>query len=356
MPVSFGQVAEALDPGFLKLILLPTERCNFRCVYCYEDFSKGQMPRPVIDGVKALLDHRGSGLRKLEISWFGGEPLLAKSVIYELSTHAAALHTRFPGITYSANMTTNGYLLDLSTAEALVSLGVTWYQISLDGPKEVHDRTRVKANGSGSFEQIWSNLLALRDSSLPLFVQLRIHFSPDTVHLLDPLIGAINREFADDSRFSVYFKSVERLGGAGDGATRLFSERLLEQAKRYLDAKLANPAQAVSLTAAGPYICYASKPNSLVVRSNGEIAKCTVALYDERNRLGVLRPDGTLSVDQDKLQTWMGGFRTMDERELGCPYSQMNEKVKGVRDREDSFPIEFLPSVRKREVVSSSSR
>lgn len=353
MAVSFGQVAEALDPQILNLILLPTEHCNFRCSYCYEDFSVGQMPRPVIDGVKALLTRRAGDLRELEISWFGGEPLLAKSVIHEISRHAAALRHQFPGLTYAANMTTNGYLLDSATAETLVSLGVTWYQISLDGPQEIHNRTRVRANGSGSFDQIWSNLLGLRAGDLPLSVQLRIHFSPDTVLLLDPLIADINREFGGDRRFSVYFKSVERLGGQGDAHTRLFSERLLEEAKEYLNGKLADPMQAATLTARGPYICYAAKPNSLMIRANGEIGKCTVALTDARNKLGVIRPDGTLSIDQGKLHVWMEGFERLDENQLACPYSQMNEKVKGPRDREDFFPVTFLPSATKRKVVPS---
>ena len=42
------------------------------------------------------------------------------------------------------------------------------------------------------------------------------------------------------------------------------------------------------------YICYASRPNSLIIRSNGDVGKCTVALYDERNKIATLQPDGTM--------------------------------------------------------------
>ncbi|GAB3621950.1 hypothetical protein GCM10027418_00320 [Mariniluteicoccus endophyticus] len=42
----------------LELILMPTEACNFRCHYCYEDFGVGLMPAGVREGVRNLLRRR----------------------------------------------------------------------------------------------------------------------------------------------------------------------------------------------------------------------------------------------------------------------------------------------------------
>jgi len=295
------------------------------------------MSRQVIDAVLAFLDRRASSLERLVIAWFGGEPLLAKPVVYEISSYASNLATRYTGLTYTANMTTNGYLLCRETAETLVSLGVNSYQISLDGFQELHDTTRRKANSSGTFDRIWGNLLGLRDSNLDLAVTIRVHFTPDSVLQLDPLINAINAEFAADDRFCVYFKDVSRLGGSHDDATRLFSYRLIKEARDYLNAKLTNQAQAASVDAFGSYICYASKPTSLLIRADGQLGKCTVALYDERNNLGRLNPDGTLLINQDKLHSWMRGFVGLSEPELACPLSAMNLELRAPVKTEDSF-------------------
>jgi uncharacterized protein len=328
--------AAAFDPGLLNLILLPTEKCNFRCTYCYEDFKIGRMRPNIVAAVKRLIERRVPSLHTLEISWFGGEPLLVKPVICEISQHILDVKERSSSsLTYWANMTTNGYYLDLVMAQQLVSLGINFFQISLDGYQDVHDRTRVKADGSGSFSVIWSNLLAIRDSDLPLTIMLRVHFSPDTYLELDPLIEAINREFSEDSRFKVYFKAVERLGGPNDSALRRFSYRLTSEVKRELDGKLRYEEQIYRHSNDNSYICYASKPNSLVIRANGDLAKCTVALYDERNRIGVLNQDGTIQMDQQKLREWIRGLASLDEHELACPYSGMNPAVKGGQDRED---------------------
>jgi uncharacterized protein len=70
------EIAAAFSNDLLHLIILPTERCNFRCVYCYEDFSIGTMKPPVIAGIKRLLARRIPNLRQLRIAWFGWEPLV----------------------------------------------------------------------------------------------------------------------------------------------------------------------------------------------------------------------------------------------------------------------------------------
>jgi len=165
---------------------------------------------------------------------------------------------------------------------------------------------------------------------------IRVHYSPDTWEHLDPLIDDLNDTFAEDERFTIYFKSVERLGGGNDDHIRLFTTAENAEVKRLLESRLSRPEQALDLDGDGPYICYASKPNSLIIRASGEIAKCTVALYDKRNRVGTLNPDGSLDVDQARVRHWIAGFATLDEEELGCPYSAMNQRDKPKETRASS--------------------
>jgi uncharacterized protein len=76
------------------------------------------------------------------------------------------------------------------------------------------------------------------------------------------------------------------------------------------------------------YICYASKANSIVIRANGDLAKCTVALYDTQNMIGHLKEDGELIIHKEKLSYWFKGLETMDKSLLACPYKMqpMNKK------------------------------
>jgi uncharacterized protein len=279
------------------------------------------MKRETIIGIKALLERRCTDLDFLRVSWFGGEPLAAKDIVIEISEYATALALKYPQLRYQANMTTNGYFLNYDTAAALVDVGVRSYQISLDGPRDIHNKSRIRADGGSTYDQIWTNLLAIRDSSLPVNVKLRIHFSVDTLNQIDPLIEDIRKEFLHDSRFFVFFKAIERLGGPNDTSIKIFSKAEKEDAVHLLQTKLfgENLASPQNYYLKEDHACYASRPNSLLIRPNGDVGKCTVALYDERNKIASLQSDGTLKLIPGRLAPWLRGIENLDPTTLACP-------------------------------------
>jgi uncharacterized protein len=320
-----SEVARALNPRALNLILLPTEQCNFRCTYCYEDFEQGSMPAWVVSAIKKLLVARASDLDELKIAWFGGEPLLASKIIYDLSHFIQELQRERPGLSYSASMATNAQLLDAERLSKLVACGVTSYQITLDGPSELHDQTRVTRRGQGTFGTIWRHLLGLRDSGFDVQVTLRVHYQADTFIRLFPLVEMLNREFAGDDRFGVHFKSVARLGGPNDEMIRPVGEQEQKTIEDTLRSMLRFPDQALNFD---DYVCYAGAANSLIIRSNGDVNKCTVALNDDANRIGRLNPDGSLSVDQEKFRRWVESLLSGDPGVMACPLSYVLERAR----------------------------
>jgi uncharacterized protein len=318
------EVARSLDTRALNLILLPTEQCNFRCTYCYEDFKQGSMPAWVVSGIKKLVAARAGELDELKIAWFGGEPLLASRIVCDVSHFVQALQREHPGLRYIGSMATNAALLDAERLATMVACGVTGYQITLDGPAELHDRTRVTRRGGGTFEQIWRHLMTMRDSRFDLRVTLRLHYQADTFMRLFPLIGLMNRELAGDERFRVHFKSVARLGGPNDALIRPVGAHEQGAIEDMLRAMLKFPQQALSFD---DYVCYAGAANSLIIRANGDINKCTVALSDDANRIGRLNPDGSLSVDQTKYRRWVDALLSGDPDVMGCPLSYVLDKA-----------------------------
>lgn len=316
------KVVRALDNRLLKLTIMPTEKCNFRCTYCYEDFARGLMPPKVVGGLKRLLTARSPDLRVLDIRWFGGEPMLGLPVVREISRHAQALEKRFHKLTYVASMTTNGFLLTPDRFQELLALGVRRYQISLDGYRDKHDRTRRRIDGGGTFGTIWSNLLAARSCPQDFSIMLRVHFSPYTLEQVEELIQEINREFGADPRFRIFFKAITRLGGPNNDRIPRTSTAWQEKVKRRL-MKLVRGHTDVVDPAGGCYICYAAEPNSLVVRSDGQLARCTVAFDDPRNQVGYLKPDGTLELDLERSRLWFAGLETLDREVLHCPLPKL---------------------------------
>lgn len=318
------KILTTLDNRRLELFLFPTEQCNFRCTYCYEDFEIGRMKPDIILGIKNLIKNRAEELEYLRISWFGGEPLMAVNIVEEINSFVLELFSHKKDFIFHSDMTTNAYLLNLNTAEKIINVGVTDFQISIDGIEEIHNQTRKRADGKGTFETIWKNLLNLKSLSQNFHVMLRVHYTPKNLMKLPELIKMLNSDFSDDTRFSVIFKSVGRYGGENDENITPVSredEIIVENNlnTKMLKANLINKDNKSS----DFQICYAAKPNAYAIRANGKINKCTVALSDEKNDIGSINIDGTFELNHQKHSHWIKGVFTKDSNILECPYSEI---------------------------------
>src|SRR5271168_908581 len=106
-----------LDSGILGLTLFPTEKCNFRCVYCYETFPNIHLHDTIATSICKLIEHRSKNdLHTLNIGWFGGEPLLQHSILLKIARFAHDLSIK-RGFTFTSHITTNGYLLHFALFE-----------------------------------------------------------------------------------------------------------------------------------------------------------------------------------------------------------------------------------------------
>ena len=344
---SQARIASTLSSKVQQFIILPTEKCNFRCTYCYEDFAIGRMKAPVQQAIERLMDRRIPELSTLSINWFGGEPLVARDVVLRLSRHASRL-ARENGVEFTGGLTTNAYLLDRALFEELVSYNQTFFQITVDGWEADHDVVRRLANGRGTFSRIWQNLQGIASSDLDCEILIRIHVRRDNYLSLETLVRNIATTFGRDPRFSLDFEHLRNLGGeGGKSVERPLSIGELRQIEGELrrihasalpllpgdvapdagiEAKTDRALLGDSPSAGEPYICYAAKANSLLIRADGRIGKCTVALTDNRNTIGVINPDGTLKIDNDRLRPWLRGLANLDPKALECPLGGLPPK------------------------------
>jgi uncharacterized protein len=294
------------DPS-LHLIVLPTEQCNFRCVYCYESFLRGTMTAELQRGLRSFVERQPS-LQYFTLSWFGGEPLVARDVVLENTRHFKE-YCDSVGIDFTCAATTNAYLLTPEYAEQVIPVGLTHFQITVDGVSEEHDKRRVLQDGGKTFEVIWNNLLYLRSTDHQFKVMIRHNFDPDSVPRLPEFLDMIAGAFASDERFSIELEPIGRWGGANDTNLHIFENRSAARAVRdaqvmAIDRGLKDQLMLDRMQPDG-YVCYAANPRSFVIGSDGRVYKCTVELdYHDRNIVGSLKPDGTMDLDWAKMALW----------------------------------------------------
>ncbi|NOU62301.1 radical SAM/SPASM domain-containing protein [Marinifilum caeruleilacunae] len=145
------------DKKHLVLTIAPTQYCNFNCTYCYENWrTKGSMSDETEEALIRYLEQqkRHNGLESLSLTWYGGEPLIEYNRIKSLGQKIKKLGFHI----HENEIVTNGYLFDEKRIQILTDVGINQIQITIDGFKSVHDKTRPLLNGQGTFDKIIQNL------------------------------------------------------------------------------------------------------------------------------------------------------------------------------------------------------
>ena len=104
---------------------------------------------------------RGIKYNTVYIGFYGGEPLLEFNLIKDTVNYAkeqAAKKSIDKFYDVKFRLTTNGYLLNKKEIDDFLLTNDIGIDVSLDGPKEEHDKFRVTANMEASWEVIWKNL------------------------------------------------------------------------------------------------------------------------------------------------------------------------------------------------------
>jgi uncharacterized protein len=127
-----------------QITIVPTDKCNLGCLYCYEDKSQWKnMSQETIDKTKTFIKVflESSPTNRLHITWFGGEPTLNLSCIEEISSFVKDICTKNKIQLYQY-MVSNGTNINEKVISRLKNIGIEGLQITVDGFKEDHDVSR----------------------------------------------------------------------------------------------------------------------------------------------------------------------------------------------------------------------
>lgn len=153
---SRDQVPVTVEP-LSTLVLHVSHDCNMRCGYCYADYGRyggdyGYMtPEQAVAHTERFFDQLGSG-RTVQMTFFGGEPLMNMPVVYAAHAYAKARAAR-EGRVIGFGLTTNGTLLTRELVEFFEQERFA-LTLSIDGPPDVNDRLRPIQDGTKSYDVI----------------------------------------------------------------------------------------------------------------------------------------------------------------------------------------------------------
>jgi uncharacterized protein len=323
-------VSDILDrenkSGNFDMIILPHENCNFRCNYCYESHKGGMIGADIVQGLKLFVDNKAKEIKGLSVRWFGGEPLLAKDIVYELSNSFIQSCAR-NNIPYWSHITTNAYLLTPQVVADLLRCKVNNFQVTFDGPETMHDSSRILAGGGKTFKKILNNLIKMKQVAADYAVSIRVNFNQESASQMDDFFGIMSESFGDDPRFGLYFRPIGKYGGPNDENIQVCEPsygRLMEMelTDKYLQYGYLDKVIKKSLKSHGQ-VCYAGKESSIVVGADGTLYKCSVAFENPQNQVGNLLADGRLAIDQSRWDLWVNNQDAKHGKCVSCPVSPL---------------------------------
>lgn len=338
----------------LLLTILPTEGCNFRCEYCYEEHKNNVMSDSVQKSIIKFVRNNIRFYGGLVVSWFGGEPLLYPEVIEKLTDEfkkICKIHKK----PYSSIMTTNGYLLDFEMFLRMKKCNVMNYQITLDGLAEIHDKQRFLAGGAPTFDTIVKNLREIKEkekSKLYSF-SIRTNLTVKSLACYPKYVKFLNENFLDDQRFrqrvrlawngtntEEYDENIISGWDSISNGTNL-QEEINKQIQNVENESLLKDAFLEQIGTQFP--CYAAKSNSFIFGPDGRVFKCTVHFDDcEDGVIGTLNESGHIKFNEEANVKWV--TQTTEDRNkcydcvvypicqgVSCPYKM---SVFGLREEQ----------------------
>lgn len=277
-----------------KFVVFPTTDCNARCFYCYEmGRSRQHMSDTVAADTAEFILRRSKG-HKIELQWFGGEPLYHRRAIDIISRRL-----REQGAEYRSIMVSNGYLFDEGTVRAAVEdWHLDFVQIALDGCEATYNRTKTYIHHDGNaFERVMHNISLLLDAGIKVCVRMNMNL--ENADELWRLSDQLKDRFGAKSGFTAYTVLLRDFHhGAQRFGDEMKSLRRYEALQKKLIAdglgKLQYTRREIPTNQ-----CMADNDRSVTILPDGRVGKCE---HESEERLIGTIYDETF--DQTAVSAW----------------------------------------------------
>ena len=280
------------------------------------------MSSDVQDKVIAFLEEKlKSGVRRMDLTWYGGEPLICFDIIQSLCDRITELTKRYD-VKTKMGMITNGFLITDDVADFLEKNHIS-VQITIDGMAQNHNERRYLRGGGKTFDTIAHNLHYFDNKEVDVYIRMNVdrHNASD-YELLTQLIQSYqnkrmilypavteNVNEREESRLD-YYMSDNKYDGfiAATRRKGLFH-------KDVNTVPISNDVSTVPDNRS--YFCAAELENSYVIDDRGHVYKCWNEVGKDNYCFSLDNPN---KINYKSLLNYMGDIVFEDPRCKKCVF------------------------------------
>jgi uncharacterized protein len=311
-------------------MIVPNMDCNYRCVYCFERYfqrtlhketskinyhknnvvlQRDAVPR-IYSCIEEIQRRAGSEPGGM-INLYGGEPLDArnKDLVNSIVSTGEERGYWFVGVTNGHDLEA---FLPIIERNALRKI-----QVTLDGPKRIHDKRRIYRGKGSSFDKIFANINKVLSAGG--HVDIRVHVSPDTIPHFEEVLSLFEKEgWTNNDSVIIYANTLYRK----DGADKVCVDLEVADISRQLDSMVGHYNN-VFTSAPALHIAQAITPvfetgdrfalhgaycganfGHYIFAPDENIYVCWESIGKESCRIGSYQADRGLLLEQSAIQKW----------------------------------------------------
>ncbi|EKD25756.1 MAG: hypothetical protein ACD_79C01527G0014 [uncultured bacterium] len=279
------------DNKEMNVTLLTTYNCNFGCPYCFEKNIKNKSVEMDKDTKANICDWiikkiRERKIKKLNIFFYGGEPLLRKEVIHDIASRFFTESKKL-GFEFKFGIVTNGYLINREDTMKFREYGLDFYRITLDGSEKWHDSSRFLRNGNPTFNRIMENI---KNETEDVKILLSGNFTKETMPGFSDLIDFLNNNNLNKKIHSIDFSPIMNTEAIGcnsfhDACFKNMDE--VYEISRLLEEEISNKGFKKSRVDIAMQRCpFKIKDTSVTIAPDGDIYKCPATVGKKEFRVG----------------------------------------------------------------------
>ena len=195
-----------IRPGYHGYTILPTTRCNARCVYCYEQgmLQTTMTPDIIRQTVRFIKETHAD--ETVRLGWFGGEPLLCPEIIDAVCGGLAEA-----GIAFKSSMITNGSLItqELIRRRMAGPWNLRKIQLSMDSDEADYIRRKRYPLNQDQYHTVLNAAGMLADAGIR--VTIRCNVDRDNWDGLNAFFTDLKAAVRDRSRVGVYLCPLDEV-------------------------------------------------------------------------------------------------------------------------------------------------
>ena len=267
--------------NYLSVHILPTTACNFNCVYCYQsgiDRHQFLSQDKINDIISYLENHikKHPEIHSATYILHGGEPTVNWKVVPNILQRLDEMSQLYK-IKYRTQIVTNGYLLTPEKSELLSKYNWQRLQVTIDGPKDIHNSRRLMGSGKDSYSSIINNLKYIQDNKLIDKISIRLNFDQSNFGDIVEYLPTLKNIFGTKGIILSLGYISDTYGNTE--AENYISENILKDEKM-IAAYCSLYKKALELGFEMPDLfmlegmCTAKLDNAFVIYPNGDVYKC----------------------------------------------------------------------------------